>query len=323
MAVSRLALPVMSLYSVALWLAILATEFSLWPVFLLFCIGVYLVVELNNRNALMRQYSRMVSCSYMAMMMMCPWVLRNHNVLFVQVCLIASLLLLFRIYQRRESAGTRYYSYLLVGIASMVWPPLLYVVPLLFFCEAAFLYSFSWKGFFISLFAIATPMWLALPYVAYTGTFQEVIDHFAQVVPNDKLISAFSNPVLLIPSAVPLELYQAVVVILIIAVMIAGVVHYVRNSYADKIQVRMYYNLFILMSLVITLAYIVVMLLPFDKTATMDMLLAILIVFVSPLVAHYITFTNTRLTNISVILLMIVVLTLTVYNYSFLKVWTF
>lgn len=315
MAVSRLALPVMSVYSISLWLVILAAEVSLWPVFLLFCIGVYLVVELNNRNALMRQYSRMVSCSYMAMMMMCPWLFKDMQVVVVQVCVAASLLLLFHVYQKRSATGTKYYSYLLIGVASMLWPPLLYTVPLYFLCESSFFYSFSLKGFFTSVLAILTPLWLVLPYVVYQGTYQDVIEHYHELLPGTDVMAVFSEPALLLQMSSTLTLHQVLPVVLVIVVALIGIVHYMRNSYADKIQVRMYYNMFILMSLALMLALVITLILPFANTNVSDMLFALLIVFASPLVAHYITFTNTRLTNVSVIALMIAIAAITIYNH--------
>lgn len=311
---SRLALPVMSVYSISLWLAILVAETSLWPMFLLFCIGVYLVVELNNRNSLMRQYSRMVSCSYMAMMMMCPWLFKDLQVVVVQVCVIASLLLLFQVYQKRSATGTKYYSYLLIGIASMLWPPLIYTVPLFFLCESAFLYSFSIKGFFVSMLAILTPMWLFMPYVVYQGVYQDVMEHYQEMLPATEVMAVFTDPALLLQTTFPLTVHQVLPIAMVLVVTLIGIVHYVRNSYADKIQVRMYYNMFILMSLVLMLAFVVTVILPFG-TDVSDMLFALLIVFASPLVAHYITFTSTRMTNISVIVLIILTLAITAFNH--------
>ncbi|MDD7621060.1 MAG: hypothetical protein SPJ79_06730, partial [Prevotella sp.] len=89
-ATSRLALPLTLLYAMAAWAGRLVDNPHLWPSLILFCVATYLVIELNNRNALMRQYSRMMSCSYIAMMTMCGWLLADVRVMTFQVCVIAA-----------------------------------------------------------------------------------------------------------------------------------------------------------------------------------------------------------------------------------------
>lgn len=313
MATSRMALPVMSIYALVLWLAMLAIDHSVWLQFAFFVVNVYLVVELNNRNALMRQFSRMVSCSYIAMMMMCPWMLVNTKVMFVQFCVIASLSLLFPTYQQRSAMGNKYWAYLFVGLASMFWPPMLYFVPLFWIAEAMFLMSFSWKSMWASIFGIFTPLWIVAPYVVYSGSYDTIIQQYRLLLPDEKLIDAVANPATLVPQSLPLPLLDLVAIAVIVVLCIIGMVHYLRNSYSDKIHVRMLYQFFMFIGIFVLVAMLIVLALPYVGEMSGDMLLAMVVVCTSPLLAHYVAFTYTRLTNISVIIFMLGIFAFTLY----------
>ena len=64
---SRILLPSMGVYAIAVWLLCGLVSDHLWLQFASFVISSYLMVELNNSNALIRIYSRMVSCSFIMM----------------------------------------------------------------------------------------------------------------------------------------------------------------------------------------------------------------------------------------------------------------
>lgn len=315
MATSRAALPIMMIYCVALWLAMLATEHTLLPQFLVFIINVFLMVELNNRNALMRQYSRMVSCSYIVLMMMCPWMLRDLHTMVLQTSVILSFYLLFPTYQKRSSMGAKYWAYLSLGIGSVVWPSLLYLLPLYWIAESAFLMSFSLRSFFASIFGILTPIWVITPFVVYENMYDSVAEHYLQLVPSQQIMAVFDDAMLLVPKTLPMDMLQIVSVSAIFVLFFTGLIHYMRNSYADKIHVRMLYHFVMLIAINVSIALVIVALLPFENRASVEMLLSIFVVCVSPLIAHYITFTNTRLTNISVVLIVIATIGYTIFQF--------
>ena len=88
---------------------------------------------------------------------------------------------------------------------------------------------------------------------------------------------------------------------------IIGSIHFLRNSFFDKIRTRMIY--YMLMSMLF-LAVVFIVLQPQHARV----LLRIITISSSILIAHYIALTKTRLTNISFILIVILTLILTVYN---------
>lgn len=303
-ATSRLSLPVTALCGLALWGVLLLVSPGLWPGLLIFIASVCLMVELNNRNALMRQYSRMVSCAYVAMMMMCPWLLADTRVMAVQLCLLATLTLLFMSYQQPADLGHKYWAYLFVGLAALVWPPVVALVPLMWIGERAFLMSFSFKALLASLLGLLTPAWIATP-VVFLGR--------GASAPRDVMgyIMASVSQYTTVPASPYIMDYAETSVMTLFALLlIIGIVHFFRQSYADKIHVRMLYQFFTMLAVALALAVAAATLLPNLAMLSPDYALGIKryalsieVVCLSPLVAHFVTFTSSRLTNITVLCL--------------------
>ena len=65
---NRLALSVTIVYAVGVWLLSGFVQENWWIQFGCFALAAFLMLELNNVNALIRIYSRMVSCSFLALL---------------------------------------------------------------------------------------------------------------------------------------------------------------------------------------------------------------------------------------------------------------
>ena len=89
--------------------------------------------------------------------------------------------------------------------------------------------------------------------------------------------------------------------------MVVGIVHFHRNSYKDKIRTRMIYEIF-------SITGIYVMALLALQPNLYSELTGIMVVNTAPLIAHYIVFTNTRLTNVSFFVIVLSVLLMTIYG---------
>ena len=94
---------------------------------------------------------------------------------------------------------------------------------------------------------------------------------------------------------------------LVILLAIIGTTHYIRKSYLDKIRIRMFYGFFIFMDLA---ALLFLLLQPQHFNA----MLLIMILSTSPLIAHFVALTSTKLTNITFLVLSTATLLLTAYN---------
>lgn len=314
MATSRLALPLMIIYSIVIWAAYIAADITLWPCLVIYVISTYLMVELNNRNTLMRQYSRMVSCSYMAMMLMCPWIMLSISTMAAQCCIIMVFTLLFMTYQDRSALGRKYWAYLFLGIACTIWSPLIYFLPLFWIGEASYLMSFSMRSWFASIFGVLTPLWVLAPIQMYTGDYNWLWAMADNFVPSEKTLSSFHDVSSFLPHELPLPAESICIIVFVIILMLTGLIHYFRQSYTDKIQVRMLYQFFSLIAIASTVVLVLMAILPCETQPAVDILYATMLVCTAPLLAHYVTFSSSRLTNISVIIIMLIVFGVSAYQ---------
>lgn len=293
---SRLALPVTGSYALLVWLAAGLINGEMWMQFACFVISAYLMVELNNSNALIRIYSRMVSCSFLALSCMASFAFSSESGAIVELCVIAAYTTLLRSYQDRKASGWIFYTFLCVGLGSLVKVHLLYYVPVLWILMFAYLRSMSFRTFFASVFGLLVPYWFAAVYFIYQGDFSMAESHFSALLSFGELFD-FSA----------LQVCQIAVLAFLVVLSFTGIIHYVRTSYNDKIRIRMYYDSFIVIDAV---TWVFMLLQPQHY----DWLLRILIVNTSILVAHFIALTHTKITNIAFYVILVATLLLTAFG---------
>ena len=97
-----------------------------WLQFACFLLTTYLMVELNNSNALIRIYSRIVSATFLVLSCMACFLFPSLPGNFTQLCVVAACLILFRSYQDKASTGWTYYGFLCVGLASLTFIHILF-----------------------------------------------------------------------------------------------------------------------------------------------------------------------------------------------------
>lgn len=293
---SRFAFPVASLYAIAVWLVGGALTDGLYLQFAMFAVSVLMMVTLNNSNSLIRIYSRMVSCSFIVMTCAAPFLFASMDAAVVQFFFILFYIALFRTYQDKKAPGLVFYSFACIGIASMSFVQILYFVPFLWILMGNNMMAISHKMFWASVLGIIAPYWFASGYYAWQGRIDEFVDHFNG-------LTEFS----------PLWDYSMVnehhiVTLGIFAVLaLIGIVHYLRNSYLDKIRTRMIFELFITVD-VLTVIFLVL------QPQHICCLLPIFVVNTSCLFAHFVALTKTRTTNIVFVVVCLMLVGLTAYN---------
>ena len=255
-----------------------------------------LMVELNNRNALMRTYSRMVSCSFLALLTMTGLPHLSLKSSIVTMCFIAFYLIIWNCYQDKRSTGWTFYAFACIGLASMVFVQIGYFMPILWIMMMVFTLSFSVKTFFATLVGLIVPYWFAAGYFFYTDNIQGLADHFCKFINYSELFD-YSQ----------VTDHQVLDLSFVILLTIIGSIHFIRTSYGDKIRTRMIYETFIMIS-VACIIFIVL------QPQYIQELGGILIVNTAPLIAHFITFTRGKFTNISFILLLIMLVLIMAYN---------
>ena len=126
---SRLTLPVVATYGMGTWAAAGLFHEQWWIQLACFAISTYLMIELNNSNALIRIYSRMVSCSFIILSSAMCFLFCSISQAIAELCVIASYIMLFRCYQDRQAAGRTFYAFICLGLASMFYVHTLFYVP--------------------------------------------------------------------------------------------------------------------------------------------------------------------------------------------------
>lgn len=299
MAESRLSLPVVGTYAALLWAAVglsLLDVGELWVQFVCFVATAYLMVELNNTNALIRIYSRMVSCSFIVLSCMVVGTFASRGGGILELCFVAAYTTLLRGYQDKQASGWIYYTFLSLGLGSLVDIYLLYYIPVVWLLMAVRLQCFSLRTFTASLLGLLTPYWVALAYVVYQGDFTIVANHFLP-------LATYTAP--LDFGGVPMGEIACFGFVTLLA--IVGAAHYVLTSYNDKIRIRMFYDSFIIVGC-FTVAFFLL------QPTQHDLLLRVLTVNASILFAHFIALSHTRLSNATFIAALVITLLFTAVN---------
>lgn len=298
---SRRALPIVALFGVLIWLLAGTMEHRWWLQLACFATACYLMASLNNTHSLIRIYSRMVSCTFIVLNCMACFLFPSLRGAFMQMCMAAFMLIFFTTYQDRTSAGRTYYAFLLLGMATLAFAPLLWLTPLLWVLMITNLLSISWRTWAASLMGIVTPYWFWICGLYYTDNIPLLYQHI------DELVCWYpiGDTSMLTPR------HWMVAGLTIIATLI-GITHCLRRKSADNIRTRLFYSIFMWGSL---LAIVLLILQPQHY----DMLLRLLTICASPIIGHYIALTNTRVTNVTFLVLTVLALLVTINN---LIVWT-
>ena len=259
-------------------------------------VSTYLMVELNNINALIRIYSRMVSCAFLILACSACFLFPSIQGAIVQTFVIGTLLLLFLTYQEQQSVGIIYYAFILWSIATIASPQLLYYVPLLWLFMGTHLQSLSWRNWGASILGLLTPYWICSCWLIWQRDFTPLVLHFSQLI-------TFQAPF----QYTILDIGHIAVYALLVLLSIIGTVHFIRQHHYDKIRIRQLYGFFIWMNL--TTALFIAL-----QPQHYDVLIRIMFVCTAPLIGHFLALTHTKVTNIAFFLIVIVTLVVTGYN---------
>ena len=293
---SRWALPVCTVYAVAISLIAEANHDSMWLQLGMVGLATLLMVELNNSNALIRIYSRMVSCSFLALTMMTPQIMRSFEGCIVSICTVAFYIAICKAYQNKTATGSVFYAFVAIGAASMAWVHYLLFVPLLWLLLATNILAIGWRTFWASVIGLLLPYWFQISYLLYQGDIMPMVNHLAQ-------LSDFGKPLAL----QIFDIHETASLVFLALLTITGSIHFVRTSFKDKIRTRMIYEMFIVMAFA-SMAFILL------QPQHAIMTTRILITSTAPLIGHFIALTTTRTTNYSTLAIIFATLAITSFN---------
>ena len=293
---SRMALPVTGVYALAMCMGLGFWEQQMWWQLAVLALTSFLMLELNNSNALIRIYSRMVSCSYIVLAVMASFLLESVRDGAFQMFFVAFYLLLFRAYQDKNAAGLVFYAFAMFGVASTLFVQLLYFLPVVWILLCTNIMAGSVRTLLASLLGVLMPYWCIGGYRLYTGEITDFVASLSGLWTFGPLFDTAS-----------LGLHQIVTFCVVVVIAFVGIVHFHRNSFRDKIRTRMLFEIF---TTVFLCALVFVVLQP----QHFEYLFGMMLVSAAPLIGHFVSLTNTRLTNITFTVFLIAVLGVTLFN---------
>ena len=293
---SRWALPICAAYTLLICLISGLFSEGIWAQLALTAIATLLMVELNNRNSLIRIYSRMVSCSFLVMTMMTPHKIESIDGCIVSMCFVAFYLALCNAYQDKKATGYVLWAFAAIGVASIVWIQILLFIPVLWVLTATNILAMSLRTFVASILGVIMPYWFLSAYYIYIGDIMPIVDHIATIA-NFEPLFIYKN----------CSINDFLPLCFIILLAITGYIHFLRTSYKDKIRTRMIYEMFITM----TVATIVLIIL---QPQHANIATHLLIISTAPLIGHFLALTSTKITNIASLAIMATALVITALN---------
>lgn len=297
MAESRLTFPVTVLYGLLLCLIGGVIQHQWWIQLACYILATYLMILLNNFHALIRIYSRAITSAFIILSGVACFIFPSLEGCIVTVGLVASLLTLFTTYQNREAAGWIYYTFLILGVASVANIHFLVFIPI-YWIMMIFINSLSLRTFIASLFGLLTPYWIWIAVVLFF--YKDNLTPFTNLFQPLTEVTFFNAY-----GSIPLSHYLTYAFLVILA--FTGIIHFLRKSYNDKIRTRQFYYSIIFFDIVV-----LVLLALFPQYY--DLLFRPAIILTSPLIGHFIALTRTKITNIAFYLILITALLLTGFN---------
>lgn len=291
---SRFSLPATAVVVFALWALLSLHRGCGWLPMLLTLCSTGLMVHMNTENALMRTFSNMVSCSFLVLSLMLLPELSLWQTGLAQLFCILGYIYLFRAYQNKEGMGYVFTAFAFLGAGAVFFPQLLFLVPALWVVLGSKLMAMSLRTFLASLLGLLVPYWFWAGYLFFKqGDLNLIVDNIMRLAEFTPLLAWQSVP----DDVVAITAF-------VFLVGLIGSVHFLRTSYNDKIRTRMLYEIFIIMSACLALFIVL-------QPGRAGVLLPLLTINVAPLIAHFITFTHTRLTGITFVVLILTALLLT------------
>jgi hypothetical protein len=169
------------LYGAAIWLLAGLLKEQWWLQFACFVLSVLLVMRMNSKNLLIRIYSRSVSVAFIFLSCAAVSLFPSWTGGIVQLCCIATLMLLYDSYQDNTAVDKAYYAFLLLGVATMLDAHVFFYLPLVWFVMIVIVYAFSWRTFLASLLGMITPYWFLIGWLMWRReeNFETLINMFA------------------------------------------------------------------------------------------------------------------------------------------------
>ena len=290
---SVLTLPFASTLTILLWLLGPVREVALWLTLAVVAATAYLIVEWNNQCQLLRIRSRMNSVTFLTLVAIFPTLHTAWWTFLPGFCMIAAYFILFKSYGQYRPEGYTFHAFLMLSLGSLVFPPLLLLVPTLMVSCNVHLRVLFFRPLVAALLGLILPYWCYAA-VVYAGQYvvaYQLVDAATaaqwqlDALSWERWVDAFNLAAL--PDYSVLVLWQKVGFGLVALLGVVGALHFVQTSYRDKISTREFYNVMLLQLLPLLL---IAVWRPQDAMMTLPLLIAA----ITPFAAHYLALARSR-----------------------------
>lgn len=297
-----LTLPVMSAVTFFGWLlSVSLIDVAAWLTLAIVALMTYAFVECNNQCQLLRIRSRMVSASFLAFVSAIPALHASSWHWLPAASLLLSCFVAFKGYGRFQPQGWVFHAFLFLGIGSIVFPPMLLLVPFFLFSCSHQLRILTGKAFVAALLGLLLPYWVYGTFCLLTG------------FDVSRLFSAWHAALRTsLPLLSSFEPWQLAFLPFLLFLALTSMAHFVRTSYNDKIRTRQYF--YTLFSLQFPLFFLLLWY-PDALSFTLPLFLTNSV----PFIAHYFALARGRFMNVWFIVCLLLLTALAVLTY--LDLW--
>lgn len=260
----------------------------------------YLLIEFNSSNALIRIRSNLTATTFLFSIGCLPFLQENVTAIAASACLLLCYHFLFRSYQNTSQPQKSFYAFFSFGLACFVFPPIIILIPAIYWCMHAYLRSMSLKTLCASIVGLLIPFWFYTGFYFFLNNPEMILTKYHQFadfhMPN---LNAFTS--LGVPQILSFSLSMILGVI--------SSIHALKTGHNDKIRTRMQLNTLIIMTFILGLFIL-------GQPNHFNILLSLLIMTASPLISHFFALTSGRITNILFIVSIIINLSI-----AFIDIW--
>ena len=288
-------LPTAAVVGSAIWLLGGLGEASRWAAWGITLLTMLAIMDWNSRATLIRQRTRMASTSFIVLLTAFAFLETWHQSMIAALCYVLTQIVLSYCYQDHKSQGKVYHAFMLLGIGTLFFRPLVWLTPLLLFSMAIHLRALTWRTGSAAILGLLTPYWLIVAWCAVRGEWS------TQLLWTEGDMSWEW----LHPNA--LDGKRIASLLFLFAYVLIALIDYVRTYYQDKIRTRMF-----IYSIMVQLVGLTLMMFPFG--GDFDSILRLMCVCAAPLIGHHLSLARGRLVNWYFMLTLALILYLIIFT---------
>lgn len=238
----------------------------------------YLLMLLNNTYSIIRMRASAQTSLFLLLIAACPGVHQQLHVgCLVTVLVLLSLHFLFRSYQQPRSEGDLTYTFLFLGLGSLLYPQLTWLAPVLWLGAKMFR-SLSVRSFLGSILGWSLPYWFLFCCAYFCGKMGLFWAPLEEIVR-------------LRPLAYGLHPETLATLGYLLVLLLVSAAHSLLTGLEDSIRTRCYLQFLIVFSLCL-LAYVAL------QPVQGVLILPVLLIGISFLAAHLFVLTSNKASNI-------------------------